>query len=52
MSALLLFVILFLAGLFMFALGKRVRGPLKFPAVVGGIALAIIGFYGIFTYFL
>ncbi len=52
MSPLLLFLILLLAGLFIVFLGRRVRGPLKYLAFLGGAAAALIGFYGVLTYFL
>ena len=52
MSALVLFLILLVAGAFIVFLGTRVHGPLKLLSLVGGVAAALIGLYGVLTYFL
>ena len=52
MSALLLFVILLLAGVFIIFLGRRIRGPLMVLSLIAGAVAALIGLYGVFTYFL
>ena len=52
MSALLLFVILMLAGVLIIFLGRRIRGPLMVLSLIAGAVAALIGLYGVFTYFL
>ena len=52
MSALLLFVILLLAGVLIIFLGRRIRGPLMVLSLIAGTVAALIGLYGVFTYFL
>ena len=52
MSALVLFFFLLLDGFLFLVLGKHVRGPLKPLAVAAGLASALIGLYGVFTWFL
>ena len=52
MSSLVLFVVLLLAGLLILVLGARIRGPLKPLAFLGGGFAALVGLYGVFTYFL
>ena len=52
MSALVLFLILVLSGLFIVFLGSRLHGPLRFFSFLAGICAIIIGLYGVLTYFL
>lgn len=52
MSALFLFIFLIVAGGFIMFLGSNVHGPVRFLSAIAGVVSLIIGFYGVFTYFL